>query len=39
MLARHIADTHAQLETHWEYLPEDTKSLHRMGGYARLERK
>ncbi len=33
----HIADTHAQLETHWEYLPEDPKNLHRMGGYARLK--
>src|SRR5690348_4734978 len=32
----HIADTHAQLDTHWEYLPEDPSHLHRMGGYARL---
>jgi sulfur-oxidizing protein SoxB len=32
----HIADTHAQLDTHWEYLPEDPEHLHRMGGYARI---
>lgn len=32
----HIADTHAQLDTHWEYLPEDPQRLHRMGGYARI---
>ncbi len=32
----HIADTHAQLDTHWEYLPEDPAHLHRMGGYARI---
>ncbi len=32
----HIADTHAQLDTHWEYLPEDPKTLHRMGGFARI---
>lgn len=32
----HIADTHAQLETHWEYLPEDPSNLHRMGGFARI---
>jgi sulfur-oxidizing protein SoxB len=32
----HIADTHAQLETHWEYLPEDPEHLHRMGGFARI---
>ncbi len=24
----HLADTHAQLETHWEYLPEDPSRLH-----------
>lgn len=33
----HIADTHSQLDTHWEYLPEDPEHLHRMGGYARLK--
>lgn len=32
----HIADTHAQLDPHWEYLPEDPQQLHRMGGYARI---
>src|SRR5579864_319978 len=32
----HLADMHAQLETHWEYLPEDPKHLHRMGGFARI---
>jgi sulfur-oxidizing protein SoxB len=32
----HIADTHGQLDTHWEYLPEDSRHLHRMGGFARL---
>jgi 2',3'-cyclic-nucleotide 2'-phosphodiesterase (5'-nucleotidase family) len=32
----HIAETHAQLETHWEYLPEDPKHMHRMGGFARI---
>lgn len=32
----HIADTHAQLETHWEYLPEDPSRLHQMGGFARI---
>src|SRR5579864_4906014 len=32
----HLADTHAQLDTHWEYLPEDPSRLHRMGGFARL---
>ena len=32
----HLADMHAQLETHWEYLPEDPERLHRMGGFARI---
>lgn len=32
----HISDTHAQLDTHWEYLPEDPSQLHRMGGYSRI---
>ena len=32
----HISDTHAQLDTHWEYMPEDPSHLHRMGGYARI---
>jgi 2',3'-cyclic-nucleotide 2'-phosphodiesterase (5'-nucleotidase family) len=32
----HLADMHAQLETHWEYLPEDPRHLHRMGGFARI---
>jgi len=27
---------HAQLETHWEYLPEVPNHLHRMGGFARI---
>ena len=32
----HVADMHAQLDTHWEYLPEDPAHLHRMGGFARI---
>lgn len=32
----HIADMHGQLDTHWEYLPEDRAHLHRMGGFARI---
>lgn len=32
----HLADMHAQLDTHWEYLPEDPDHLHRMGGFARI---
>ena len=32
----HLADMHAQLDSHWEYLPEDPKRLHRMGGFARI---
>jgi len=33
----HIADTHAQLETHPEYMPRESPQLQPMGGYARLE--
>ena len=36
----HVTDTHAQLETHWEYLPqrEDAAaSIVQMGGFARLK--
>lgn len=32
-----IADTHAQLETHWDYLPSTSPTLQRMGGYARIK--
>ena len=32
----HLADMHAQLDTHWEYLPEDPKRVHRMGGFSRI---
>lgn len=32
----HMADTHAQLDTHWDYLPQDPSRLHRMGGFARI---
>lgn len=32
----HIADTHAQLESHPEYLPGEEPSITAMGGYARL---
>jgi 2',3'-cyclic-nucleotide 2'-phosphodiesterase (5'-nucleotidase family) len=32
----HLADMHAQLDTHWEYLSEDPQHLHRMGGFARI---
>lgn len=32
----HIADTHAQLETHPEYMPGEDPSIAMMGGYARL---
>ena len=31
----HIADTHAQLETHREYMPGQTPELQMMGGFAR----
>jgi S-sulfosulfanyl-L-cysteine sulfohydrolase len=33
----HFADTHAQLETHPEYLPGAVPDLQMMGGYARLK--
>ena len=33
----HISDTHAQLETHPEYMPGEKPELHMMGGYARLK--
>ncbi len=33
----HLADMHAQLDTHWEYLPEDPNHLHKMGGFARIK--
>ncbi|MBC7395836.1 MAG: 5'-nucleotidase C-terminal domain-containing protein [Bdellovibrionales bacterium] len=33
----HLADMHAQMDTHWEYLPEDPDHLHRMGGFARIK--
>ena len=32
-----IADTHAQLETHPEYLPGETPDLQAMGGFARIK--
>ena len=33
----HLTDTHAQLETHWEYLPGGKPELVQMGGFARLK--
>lgn len=33
----HLGDMHAQLETHWEFLPEDPANLKRMGGFARIK--
>ena len=33
----HMSDSHAQLETHWEYTPEKGDQLVRMGGYARIK--
>ncbi|MCA1665417.1 MAG: bifunctional metallophosphatase/5'-nucleotidase, partial [Myxococcales bacterium] len=33
----HLADSHAQLETHPEYMPGETPELVPMGGYARLK--
>lgn len=33
----HVTDTHAQLETHPEYLPGATPEIRMMGGYARLK--
>jgi len=32
----HLSGMHAQLDTHWEYLPEDPAHLMLMGGFARL---
>ena len=33
----HMADSHAQLETHPELMPRETPELQSMGGYARLK--
>lgn len=33
----HLGDMHAQLDTHWEFLPEDPEKLHKMGGFARVK--
>lgn len=33
----HVTDTHAQLETHPEYLPGEAPEIKMMGGYARLK--
>ncbi len=33
----HLGDMHAQLDTHWEFLPEDPERLQRMGGFARIK--
>lgn len=33
----HLTDTHAQLESHWEYLPGHQPQLAQMGGFARLK--
>ena len=33
----HLTDTHAQLETHPEYLPGQTPDIRPMGGFARLK--
>jgi sulfur-oxidizing protein SoxB len=33
----HMADSHAQLETHPEYMPGESPELQSMGGYARLK--
>lgn len=33
----HLGDMHAQLETHWEFLPEKPSRLYRMGGFARIK--
>lgn len=32
----HVADMHAQLDTHWEYMPGEDPPLQRMGGFARI---
>lgn len=33
----HLTDTHAQLESHWEFLPAQKPGLTKMGGFARLK--
>lgn len=33
----HVADLHAQLDEHWEFLRDDPAHLRRMGGFARLK--
>jgi S-sulfosulfanyl-L-cysteine sulfohydrolase len=33
----HFTDTHAQLETHQDYLPGADEEIQMMGGYARLK--
>lgn len=33
----HVTDTHAQLETHPEYMPDASKPFRNMGGFARLK--
>jgi 2',3'-cyclic-nucleotide 2'-phosphodiesterase (5'-nucleotidase family) len=33
----HVADLHAQLDEHWEFLREEPARLRRMGGFARLK--
>lgn len=33
----HFTDTHAQLETHWDYLPGEVPEYQLMGGFARLK--
>ena len=33
----HIADTHAQLETHPEFIPGASPEIRQMGGFARIE--
>ncbi|MBX6312786.1 MAG: 5'-nucleotidase C-terminal domain-containing protein [Isosphaeraceae bacterium] len=33
----HVTDTHAQLETHPEYLPGENPTIQSMGGFARLK--
>ena len=33
----HMADTHAQLETHPDYMPGEQPEIQQMGGFARLK--
>ena len=33
----HFTDTHAQLETHWDYVPGEVPLFQLMGGFARLK--